>query len=184
MPPILALALCAVLAAWLLHKEIALRGRMSGALWIPLIWLLIYSSRPVASWLGTGGETEVDGNQIDAVIAFGLIIAAFVVLNRRRFQWGNLISLNSPYFILFCYFAVSIVWTIFPFVACKRLFKEFGQVLIVLVVLTEANPAAAIRTICVRCAIVVFPLSVVLIKYYPGYGRSFSVGGFSNGHPA
>ena len=178
MPPILALALCAILVVWLLRKEIALRGRMSGALWIPLIWLLIYGSRPVASWLGTGGETEVDGNQIDAVIAFGLIIAAFVVLNRRRFQWGNLISLNSPFFILFCYFVLSIIWTIHPFVACKRLFKEFGQILLILVILTEANPIMALKQICIRSAILLFPLSVVLIKYYPGYGRSFSVGGF------
>src|SRR5205085_811256 len=71
----------------------------------------------------------------------------------------------------------SIVWTPYPFVAFKRWFKEFGQVLVILVILTEADPGAAFKMLCVRCAIVLFPLSVVLNKYYPAYGRSFSVGG-------
>jgi O-antigen ligase len=179
MPPILALFFCTILTVWLLRKDIVARERMPPTLWIPLIWLLIFSSRPVVEWLHFGGGgSEIGGNSTDATIQFGLIAAAFIVLNRRGFRWSTLPFLNAAFFVLLLYFAVSIVWTPYPFVACKRLFKEFGQLLMIMVILTEADPIAAVKIVASRCAIVLFPLSVVLIKYYPAYGRNFSGGGF------
>jgi exopolysaccharide production protein ExoQ len=177
MPPFLALLLCVAVIIWLLRREVAFAGRMSAALWIPLVWLLIYSTRPVAIWLGSGGASEVEGNLLDAVIIFGLIFAACIVLSRRGFPFGTLPSLNAAYFVVVAYFAISILWAPYPFVAFKRLFKECGLMLMVMVILTEPNPAAAFKTLCVRCAIVLFPLSVVLIKYYPAYGRSYASDG-------
>jgi len=86
-------------------------------------------------WLGLGGSEE-EGSPLDAGVQFLLIAAAFIVLNRRQFQWGKLASLNPAFFVLFFYFALSILWTIYPFIAFKRLFKEFGNVIIILVILT------------------------------------------------
>src|SRR5882672_1609202 len=80
---------------WLLRKEKVARGRLSPPLWIPLIWLLIYCSRPVAAWLGgAGGGSEMEGSQIDAFFNLGLIFLAMVTLNKRRFQWNRLTALN------------------------------------------------------------------------------------------
>jgi len=173
-----ALLFCGVFTVWLLRENIAINGRMPSALWIPLIWLLMYSSRPLALWFGLGGASQEEGSPLDASVQFLLIAAAFIVLNRRRFQWGKLASLNPALFALFLYFAISIVWTIYPFIAFKRLFKEFGNVMVILVILTEADPGAAFKTVCVRCAIVLFPLSEVLIRWFPHYGRQYGNGGF------
>jgi O-antigen ligase len=62
-------------------------------------------------------------------------------------------------------------------VALKRWSKELGNILIVLVVLSEGNPGESFKTLGVRCAHILFPLSVVLFKYFPGFGRAFSMAG-------
>jgi exopolysaccharide production protein ExoQ len=152
---------------------------MSSALWIPLLWVLMYSTRPIARWLGGGEGGGDEGGRIDPIVQFFLIASAIVVLNRRRFAWGSLTSLNAAFFLFFAYFAVSIVWSDYPFTAFKRLVKEFGNVLIVLVVLTEADPAGALKTIGFRCAAICFPLSEVLIRWFPHLGREYSKGGFA-----
>lgn len=174
----LALLFCAAFTVWLLRKDVAIRGRVPPALWIPLLWFLMYSSRPIALWFGGGGGSEEEGNPLDASVQFLLIAAALVVLSRRRFEWGGLVSLNPAFFVLFLYFAISIVWTIHPFITFKRLYKEFGNVLVILVILTEADPAAALKMICVRSAIVWFPLSEVLFRWFPSYGREYGNSGF------
>lgn len=178
MPPILALTIGAGFIAWLLRKDAAVRGRLSAAMWVPFLWLLIHGSRPVTAWLGIGGSSDVEGNPIEALIALALFFAALLILHRRHFPWGRLPYLNAAFFLLLAYLALSTVWAPYPFVAFKRWFKEFGNVLIVLVVLTEKDPAESFKSVCVRCAYILFPLSVVLIKYYPRFGRGFSVSGY------
>jgi O-antigen ligase len=178
MPPILALTIGTGFIAWLLRKDMAFRGRLSPGMWIPFLWLLIRGSRPVSAWLGIGGTSELEGNPFEALIAFILFFAAFLILRRRRFPWGSLPYLNVAFFLLLAYLALSTLWSPDPFVAFKRWFKEFGSVLIALVVLTERDPAESFKSVCVRCAYILFPLSVVLTKYYPRFGRGFSPGGF------
>jgi O-antigen ligase len=69
------------------------------------------------------------------------------------------------------------LWSGDPLGSAKRIVKDFGLLFVVAVILTEANPLEAIRAIYYRCACVLFPLSVVLIKYFPNYARDFSVAG-------
>lgn len=174
-----ALLFCAVFTVWLLREYTAKRGPMSRALWVPVLWLLMYSSRPLSEWLHMGGGgSEAAGSPVDASVQLVLIVAAFIILTRRRFQWGTLPAFNAAFSILFLYWIFSITWAPYPFIAFKRLFKEFGDVLIVMVVLTEVDPAAAFKTVCIRCATIWFPLSVVLIRWFPHYGRAYSMGGF------
>ena len=165
--------LCAAFTAWLLRKDVIIRGRMSSALWVPLIWLLIYSSRPVSEWLGSGSASETDGTPIDVAIQLGLIAAAFFVLKRRRFPWTTLPSLNLAFFALFLYFAISIAWAPYPFIAFKRWFKELGHIFVVLIILTDVDPAAALKSVGARCAIILFPFSVVLAIFYPDSGLPY-----------
>ena len=42
---------------------------------------------------------------------------------------------------------------------------------VALVILTELDPITAFRTIFVRVSYLLFPLSIVFIKYFPGIGR-------------
>jgi len=180
MPPILALALGTGFIAWLMRKDMAARGRLSSAMWVPFLWLLIHGSRPVTTWvhIGGGGGGDAEGNVYEAAIALALFIAAFSILQRRAFVWNRLVYLNVAFFVILGYLALSTVWSPFPFIAFKRWSKEFGNVLIALVILTEKDSAESFKVVLVRCAYILFPMSVVLIKYYPRFGRGFSVEGF------
>jgi O-antigen ligase len=52
-----------------------------------------------------------------------------------------------------------------------------GDVVMVLVVVTDPQPAAALRRLFSRVGFVLLPASVLLIKYYPYLGRAFSIWG-------
>ncbi|MGO8927556.1 MAG: O-antigen ligase family protein [Limisphaerales bacterium] len=77
-------------------------------------------------------------------------------------------------FWLYVFFALSSIWSEYSLASIKRISKDFGCVLAALVLLTERDPAAAIRGVFVRVAYVLIPLSIVLIKYFPALGRTYS----------
>ena len=67
--------------------------------------------------------------------------------------------------MLFAFMAVSILWSPFPMVSIKRWVKAVGALLMVMVVLTERDPTAAVVGLFKRTFMVLLPLSVYLIKY-------------------
>jgi O-antigen ligase len=178
MPPLLALLLCAVFTFWLFRVDARARGPMSAALWIAFIWVAIRGSRPLTFWFASGPMgSELEGNPVDRVFFLVLFAAAFLVLQRRQLEWGRLVNLNPFLFILLAYLALSTLWAPYPFVAFKRWFKEIGALFILLVIMTEPDPFRAFRTIAVRCAYLLFPLSIVLNRYFPELGRAYSNSG-------
>jgi Lipid A core - O-antigen ligase and related enzymes len=60
-------------------------------------------------------------------------------------------------------------------VSFKRWFKEFGNIIVLLVILTEVNPQEAFRAVFVRCAYVLLPLSFIFIRWFPNLGRHYSI---------
>lgn len=180
MPPVVALVLCYAFIAWLLRGDLRWRDGGSKALWIPAVWVGIIGSRPVSYWVSGGGggaDAAGEGNPVNTLV-FGLLIAcAIIVLNRRRIDWGRVVGGNKAVFLIYLFFALSPLWSDLPFVSFKRLVKDFGGVVVALVLLTEVRPAEAARAVFVRVAWVLFPLSVVFGKYFPHIGRGFSVGG-------
>jgi O-antigen ligase len=56
----------------------------------------------------------------------------------------------------------------------KRLFKDLGNVAMVLVMLTDENSVQAVKAVCARCACIGIPLSLVLIRYFPQFGRAYT----------
>jgi exopolysaccharide production protein ExoQ len=168
------------LIIWLCVRDVKRRDGVSGATWLVVMWFLIFASRPVSSWLQGGRLSQqsadgyLDGSPMDAVIFFGLIVAGAAVLVRRSVQWSALISRNRWMFVFFFYCMVSVVWSDYPFVAFKRWFKDFGNVILLAVLLTEEKPVEAIKAVFVRCGIILVPLSFVLIRYYPEIGRIYT----------
>lgn len=180
MPPSIARFLCLCFIAWLFRKDRLQRSFSSSALWIPFCWLGIIGSRPVSYWFGGGDSSDEDlgGNPINTVIFAALTFGAIAVLQRRSFDWGGFFRSNRALMAIYLFFAVSAVWSPLGIIALKRLFKDFGTVLVGLVLLTERNPQAAIRTVFVRVSYLLFPLSVLVIKYYPNIGRCMTHDGF------
>src|SRR5437762_13505711 len=166
------------LSWWLIKRDVARREYISSAIWIPTIWVAIICSRPVSMWVGFGGGSNtVEGSPVDGFIFFALIISAFVVLARRSLNWSAVIAENWPIFLFYGFLLVSVLWANSSFVSSKRWIKEFGNIAVLLVILTEARPQQALRAVFVRCAYLWLPLSLVFIRYFPSLGRFYSTHG-------
>jgi exopolysaccharide production protein ExoQ len=178
MPPNIAFLLCVCFIVWLFCRYTARRAGVSVALWIPLIWLFIVSSRPISLWVGIGhtdytSDQLLDGSPLDSLVFLALIVAGSMVLVKRRVNWALLNERNRWLFIFFIYLGLSVLWSDYPFVALKRWIKDLGNVVMVLVVMSEPNPIQALRFLLLRCCYLLLPLSVVFIKYFPELGRYY-----------
>lgn len=115
-----------------------------------------------------------EGNSLDRNIFLFLIAVAVGILMARAFSWSTFFARNFL-LTLFLFFALlSVIWSDFPFVSLKRWIRDLGHYLVVLVVLTDPRPFEAIRTLLRRLCYVLIPLSVLLAKYFPALGRSYS----------
>ena len=157
--------------------------RTSRALWIPVVWLFIEASRPVSLWLQmsptSSADTYLEGSPLDRAVYLLLSIAAFVVLISRRRSVGAFLRNNRALLLFFFYCGVSVFWSDYSDVAFKRWVKAVGELAVVLVVLTDAHPSAAIKRLLSRAGFFLLPLSVLFIKYYGDLGREYRPGGFS-----
>ncbi|HEY1648205.1 MAG TPA: O-antigen ligase family protein [Terracidiphilus sp.] len=151
-------------------------ARTSRALWLPVIYLWILGSRPVSFWLGAAppspGEAAPD-SPIDAVFFGILLIVGLCVLVRRGQRVRNFLRANGPILIYFLYCLLSVLWSDYPGVACKRWIKAIGDLVMILIVLTDKQPVAALSRLFSRTGFILLPLSALAIKYYPYFGRQY-----------
>jgi O-antigen ligase len=173
--------LCLIFIAWLVARDCKRRRSVSAVVWIPTFFLLIVGSRSLSDWLGVGsGVTTSNGaerNPIDQLFFFSVLGICFLISLSRHVRWGKLFASNLPLMAVYVFFALSVLWSGDPLGSTKRLFKDFGLLFVISVILTEKNPLEAVRAVYVRCAMVLFPLSVLFIRYFPEMARDFSVGG-------
>jgi exopolysaccharide production protein ExoQ len=180
MPPPVATVLTLGFIIFLFRRDIREKPDVSGALWLPLIWLVIGCSRPVSEWLNifglpvSGAASVEEGSPVDAWFCFALIIAGSCVLIKRQVCLSEVISNNGWLIVFLLYCFISIAWSDFPFVAFKRWIKILGHPIMALIVLTEPDPKEALTRLMKRCAYVVVPVSILWSKYYPQLGRGFS----------
>jgi exopolysaccharide production protein ExoQ len=151
--------------------------RTSPALWLTVIWLALGGSRMVSEWMSPGrimtAAQHIDGSPLDRNILMGLIAIALIVLVERGRTVGLVLRANVPLVLFFLYCAVSTLWSDYPYVAFKRWIKAFGDVTMVLIVLTDPDPSAAVKRLLARLGFLLVPLSILLIKYYPELGRGY-----------
>ena len=178
MPPPVATVVFAVLIFGLHRLDRDRASKASPALWLPVAWMFIGASRMASQWLGIepldAMDSTLDGSPFDRVVLTALLVAGLVVLAMRAERVGALIRENKLLVVFFCYCTVSILWSDFPFVAFKRLMKGIGNLTMVLVILSDPRPAAAMKKFLARLAFLLMPLSVLLIKYYPALGRVYN----------
>jgi len=82
---------------------------------------------------------------------------------------------NPIILLFFLYCAVSFLWSDYPDVAFKRWTKALGDLVMVLIVLTDCEPTTALKRLLARTAYVLIPLSILFIKYYPSLGRGYGI---------
>jgi O-antigen ligase len=151
----------------------------SSALWLPLLWVFILSSRPLSLWLQgkalvQTADAYLEGSPMDRYMFLLMIILGFVVLQRRAMSWGVAFSRNPWMFLFYIFLGLSCVWSDYSFVSFKRWIKDIGNVIMVLIILTEKEPTIAVRALFARLMYFTVPLSIVLFKYFPHYGRYLS----------
>jgi exopolysaccharide production protein ExoQ len=179
MPKQFALFLCIVFILWLFARDRTLRPMTSGGLWIPFLWILLIGSRPVSLWFGDGTPTAtpeiyIDGSPIDRNVFIVLISAGVTILINRQVNWRGVLASNFWIFALFVYCGISVIWSDYPFVSFKRWLKDFGNVIMVLIILTEKDRVKSVRAVFARYAYIAIPISVVFIKYFPEFGRIYN----------
>ena len=154
-----------------------LRARTSRALWIPVLWLLIAGSRAVSQWLQSESlsstDQYLDGSPIDRNVFTALLALGIIVLLNRGPQVRAFLVSNGPLLLFFSYCLVSVLWSDYPMVAFKRWTKAIGDVVMVLIVLTDRDRPSAVKKLLATTGFLLIPLSVLFIKYYPDLGRGY-----------
>lgn len=156
--------------------------RPSKALWLPVIWLWIIGSRPVSMWLGMGVATgnsldaTLDGSPMDAAVIAALLAIGLIVLLFRKKKTSAYLVVSGPIILYFLYCLLSVTWSPFPEPSFKRWTKAVGDLVMVLVILTDGQPIAALRRLYSRVGFILFPFSVMLIRY-SDIGRSYDADG-------
>jgi exopolysaccharide production protein ExoQ len=182
MGALLAFLICSLGVAGLFFLDRDKSVRTSKALWLPVIWLWIAGSRTVSVWLGTGGRSAgalastLDGSPMDAAIFEALIAVGVIVLFMRRNRTITVLKESGPVLIYFLYCMTSTAWSPIPGPAFKRWIKDVGDLVMVLIIVTDAQPMAALRRLYSRVGFILLPVSIVLIRY-TDLGRGFTPDG-------
>jgi exopolysaccharide production protein ExoQ len=175
MPSILALILCVFFVAVLLRTERKHNPAVSGALWLPTLWLLKLGSKPLGRWFGTVsyGSQQEEGSALDRWALFALITLAVIVINCRKVEISRILKDNFWLILLYLYLGASILWSDYPLVSFKRWIRIAGTIPMAILILSEPSPLNAIQSVFRRCAYVLIPFSLLLIKYFPNYGVEY-----------
>jgi exopolysaccharide production protein ExoQ len=143
------------------------------ALWIPTIWMLFIASKPLSEWFQSSGGDPDSGSPLDRAFLIVLMCLALWILARRKYDWRTSMKENVWLVILIIFMLVSILWSNIPYISFKRWTREFQAVLMAFVVHSEPSPRQAMESILRRTTYVLIPFSLLLIKYFPVYGRMY-----------
>lgn len=174
------LVLFSIWLPWVYYGDTKERGSVSFGSWIPVLWVFVYGSRPVTEWFTQpmAGSVQAsaydEGNPIEAVISLLLIIGGLAILTQRRVRVSWLVRDNIWLIVFYFFWLLSASWSDYPVITIKRLIKDLGNVVMVLVVLSDKEPVMAMKAVLVRVAYVCIPMSVLLVRYYPDLGRTYT----------
>jgi exopolysaccharide production protein ExoQ len=173
MPPPLALALCTVFVVALLTLEHKQNSSVSRALWIPTIWFLYSSSKPLGAWFQTEGLDIESGSPMDRDFLLFLLFVGLLILAWRKVNLSSFVRQNAWVIVLVAYMLFSILWSDLQYISFKRWTKELVAIIMAIVIFSEHNPRQAVHSIIKRSVYILIPFSLLLIKYFPTYGVLF-----------
>lgn len=179
MPRHIALLICVLFILYVLRMDAKRNPNTSLILWLPWAWFGIFASRAVSYWFGTGINTDsadyyLEGSPFDRNVFLFLIVSGLVILLIRKVDWPSILKNNKFLFIYIFYLLLSTLWSDYTFVSFKRWIKELGNIMMVIIVLTDQNPIDSAKTIIKRLAYVIMPLSIMTNRYFPEISRMFS----------
>jgi len=181
MPSNLALILCLLFIFIVFIIDFKQNSYTSVTLWIPWVWMFFCASKSITRWLNPttplgyviSGD-YISGDPIERTVLAVLMLFGLIILFKKKIKWSQVVEQNIYLIIFFLWMGASIFWSDFPLVSLKRWFRLIGDLIMVMVILTEPQPVKAIRNIFRRIAFVLLPLSILFIKYFRNIGVAFS----------
>ncbi len=125
----------------------------------------------------TSTSQAAEGSPFDAAIFGTLLAVGIVVLLGRKQRVSGCLKANWPCLIYFGYCLLSVLWSDFPDLAFKRWIKAIGDLVMVLIIATDADPEAAVGSLISRVGMILMPVSILLIRYYENLGRGYDPDG-------
>ena len=166
---------CCIAGLFYLDRDKSIRT--SKALWLPVLYLWAIGSRPVSMWLGmappSGADTQLEGSPVDGAFFQILLVVAICVLAHRGRRTLTFLKANFPILIYFLFCLLSVIWSDYPGPALRKWIKAIGDLAMILIVVTDPQPVAALRRVFSRVGFLLLPMSILLIKYYPLLGRRY-----------
>lgn len=177
MAPQLALIVCFLFVVWLFAMDRNQGRRFSTAMWIPMVWFFIVATKSPDGWVSllNGNPQEASDGNLSTFTYFALLASGFWVLSKRNVNWQSILRSNKWVFVFFSYIGLSIFWSDQPFSSLKLWIKDAGNLVMVLVLLTDSNPLETTKAFLVRSSFILITLSFLLVKYFPDLGRAYDV---------
>jgi exopolysaccharide production protein ExoQ len=160
---------------WLLRTDHKQGRRLSLALSIPLCWFLLVASKSPMRWAGDLGIAPpgTEGGLLDTAVFFLLLAFGTSILSRRSIGWRELLINNKWLVLYYAYAGLSVFWTDEPFNALKQWVKDLGNLVMVLVILSDNDRSTALRGTLLKSSYILVLVSLLLVKYYPAIGTGY-----------
>ena len=159
------------------------KERVSLAMWLPLLWMLRCGSRSLIYWfdpqaaMASDSNDLLTGNPFDRNFFIMLEVMAVGVLVYRKFDVLHFAKNNKILLLLFIYMLSSFLWSAFPDVSIRRWVRTLGDLLMVLVILSETNVVASLDWMYRRFVYLLIPVSVFFVKYMRDLGVAYDFTG-------
>lgn len=173
MPPQIALILCTGFVFFLSRLDRRQFPEVSVSSWLPTLYVLMASSKPLGVWFGTGGESMEAGSPLDRTVLTVLFCVGVAILLKRQFNWLNAFSKNPWVVLLLGYMLVSILWSDIPISSFKRWIRQLVALTMAFLLASEVRPLRALHSLFTRVVYILLPFSLLLIKYYPKLGVEY-----------
>jgi len=159
------------------------KERVSLAMWLPLLWMLRCGSRSLIYWfdpqaaMASDSNDLLTGNPFDRNFFIMLEVMALGVLVYRKFDVLHFVKNNKILVILFIYMLSSFLWSAFPDVSIRRWVRTLGDLLMVLIILSEKDVIASLDWMYRRFVYLLIPISVFFVKYMRDLGVAYDFTG-------
>ena len=116
MPPLIALSLAVLLILYSFREEHRRNRDVSGALWIPFLWVALIGTRYASQWMNVGTVVDspddyLEGSPLDRAIFSLLYVAALWILAQRRIAIAAFLTQNMWLTAFLAYCLISVLWS-------------------------------------------------------------------------
>lgn len=172
MSPQLALIVVLTFIGSVIYIEHKTAENISAAVWIIAIWILYLGSKGLGFFLHIHTTIEA-GSWPDRYFILILGILSLLIIYSRHFPLVAALKKNMPVALILIYSIISVLWSRVPGISFRRWGREAVALVIALLLCSEKYPVQTLLSALKKAIYAALPLSILLIKYYPAYGRSY-----------